>query len=99
MMMTRDILAVLVSTVPSESYFISMNRILTDKCTKLNANLFKKFVCLKDLIDAEDRMQHDTTLETITRTISNQVSDTNMIISSDDDSDGTCDIKVEYSDL
>jgi hypothetical protein len=98
-MMTHDILAVLVSTVPSESYFISMNRILTDKCTKLDASLFKNFVCLKDLIDAEDRMQHDTTLETITRTISNQVSDTNTIISPDDDSDGICDINVKYRDL
>jgi hAT family C-terminal dimerisation region len=98
-MMTCDIFAVLVSTVSSESCFSSTNRILIDKHTKLGANLFEKLMCLKDWIDIEDRMQHNITLEASTRATPIQESDTNMIISPDDDSDGACDINVENSDL
>jgi hAT family C-terminal dimerisation region len=47
-MMTRDIFAVPVSTVPSESYFSSANRILTDKRSRLGAKTFERLVCLKD---------------------------------------------------
>jgi hypothetical protein len=85
--------------VPSKSCFSSINRNLTDESIKLGANLFEKLVCLKDWIDAEDYMQHGTTLETITRAIPTQESDTNMIISPDDDSDGACDINVEDNNL
>jgi hAT family C-terminal dimerisation region len=97
--MTRDIFTVHVSTVPSESCFSSANRILTDKHTKLGASLFEKLVCLKDWIDDEDCMQHDATLETKACAIPIQESNTKMIISPDDDSNGTCDINVEDSDL
>jgi hAT family C-terminal dimerisation region len=98
-MMARDIFTVTVSTVCSESCFSSANRILTDKRTKLGANLFEKHVCLKDWIDAEERLQHDTILETTTCAIPTQESGTNMIISLDDDYDGACDINVEDNDL
>jgi hAT family C-terminal dimerisation region len=98
-MMAHDIFAVPVSTVSSESYFSSVNRILTDKRTKLGANLFEKLMCLKDWIDAEERLQHDTTLKATTRAVPTQESGTNMIISPDDDSDGACDINVEDNDL
>jgi hAT family C-terminal dimerisation region len=98
-MMARDIFAVPVSTVSSESCFSSANRILTDKRTKLGANLFEKFVCLKDWIDAEERLQHDTTLEATTRTVPTQKSGTNMIITLDNDSDGACDTNGEDNDL
>jgi hAT family C-terminal dimerisation region len=47
-MMARDVFTVLVSTVPSESYFSSANRILTDKRTKLGSKLFEQLVCNKD---------------------------------------------------
>jgi hAT family C-terminal dimerisation region len=47
-MMACDIFAVSVLTVSSELCFSSTNRILTDKRTKLGANLFEKLVCLKD---------------------------------------------------
>jgi hAT family C-terminal dimerisation region len=77
-MMAHDIFAVPVSMVPSESYFSSTNRILTDKHTKLGVNLFEKLVCLKDWIDVEDCMQHDTTLEPTTRTILTQKSCNNI---------------------
>jgi hypothetical protein len=87
------------STVPFKSCFNSTNRILTNKCTKLGVNIFEKFACLKEWIDVEDRMQYDTTLEATTCTIPTQESDTNMIISSYDDSDDACDINVKDSDL
>jgi hAT family C-terminal dimerisation region len=90
-MIARDIFAVPVLMVSSESCFSSTNRILTDKRTKLGANLFEKLVCMKDWIYVENRMQYDITLEATTRAIPTQESDTNMIISPDDDSDGVCD--------
>ena len=56
--MARDVFAVLVSTVPSESCFSSANRILSDKRSKLGPHVFERLVCLKDWIQAEERMQH-----------------------------------------
>jgi hAT family C-terminal dimerisation region len=55
-MMARDVFAVFISTVPSESGFSSAKKILTDKRTKLGASFFKKLMCLKNWIDIEDRM-------------------------------------------
>ena len=57
-MMARDVFAVPVSTVPSESCFSSANRILSDKRSKLGAHVFERLVCMKDWIDAENRNQH-----------------------------------------
>ena len=57
-MMARDVFAVPVSTVPSESCFSSANRILSDKRSKLGAHVFERLVCLKDWIDADVRKQH-----------------------------------------
>jgi hAT family C-terminal dimerisation region len=47
-MMARDVFTVHVSIVPSESYFSSANRILSDKRSKLGAHIFERLVCLKD---------------------------------------------------
>jgi hAT family C-terminal dimerisation region len=55
-MMARDVFVVHVSIVPSESYFSSANKILTDKRTKLGSKLFEQLVCNKNWIDAENRM-------------------------------------------
>jgi hAT family C-terminal dimerisation region len=55
-MMACDIFAVSVSTVPSESFFSSANRILTDKRTKLGSKFFEQLMCNKDWIDAKNRM-------------------------------------------
>jgi hAT family C-terminal dimerisation region len=57
-MMARDVFVVPVSTVPSESCFSSANRILFDKRSKLGAHIFERLVCLKDLIDVEERNQY-----------------------------------------
>jgi hAT family C-terminal dimerisation region len=47
-MMTRDIFAVPVSTVPSEFYFSSANMILKDKHSILSTKTFERLICLKD---------------------------------------------------
>jgi hypothetical protein len=90
-MMARDIFC----SARVDGFF----RIVFEKRIKLGANLFEKLVCLKDWIDAEERLQHDTTLESTTRAVPTQESGTNMIISPDDVSDGACDIHVEDNDL
>jgi hAT family C-terminal dimerisation region len=83
-----------VSTVHSESCFSLVNRILTDKRTKLGSKLFEQLVCNKDWIDVEIRMQHDTKFETTTSSIETQESDTDIPdIPLEDDSDGACDIQ------
>jgi hAT family C-terminal dimerisation region len=93
-MMARDVFAVSVSTVPSESCFSSANRILTDKRTKLGSKLFEQLVCNKYWIDAESRMQHDITFETATSAKKTQESGTNTTdIPLEDDSDGPYDIQ------
>jgi hAT family C-terminal dimerisation region len=57
-MMARDIFVVPVSTVHSESFFSSANRILTDKRSRLSAKTFERLVCLKDWFDEEQCNQH-----------------------------------------
>jgi hAT family C-terminal dimerisation region len=79
-MMVCDVFVVHVSIVPSESYFSSANKILTDKRTNLGSKLFEQLVCNNNCIDAENRMQHDTTFEAATSAIEN-------------DFDGACDIQ------
>jgi hAT family C-terminal dimerisation region len=93
-MMARDIFIVPVSTVSSESCFSSANMILTDKRSKLGSKLFKQLVCNKDWIDAESRMQHDTTFEAATFAIETQENSTNIPdIPLEDDSDDPYDIQ------
>jgi hAT family C-terminal dimerisation region len=57
-MMARDVFAVLMSIVPSESCFSSVNRILFDKRSKFGEHIFERLGCLKDWIDAEERNQY-----------------------------------------
>jgi hAT family C-terminal dimerisation region len=54
----HDVFTVPVSTVPSESCFSSVNRILSDKRSKLGAYVFERLVCLKDWIDVDERNQY-----------------------------------------
>jgi hAT family C-terminal dimerisation region len=92
-MMARDVFAVHV-TVPSELYFSSANRILTDKRTKLGSKLFEQLVYNKDWIDTESRIQHDTTFEAAISAIETQESSTNIPdISLEDDSEDPYDIQ------
>jgi hAT family C-terminal dimerisation region len=43
-----DIFTVPVSRVASKSYFSAVNRVLTDKRTRLSENVFEALVLLKD---------------------------------------------------
>jgi hAT family C-terminal dimerisation region len=90
-MMARDVFAVLVSTVSSESCFSSTNMILTNKRTKLGSKFFEQLVCNKDWIDVECRMQYDTTFEAVTSTIETQEIGTNIPL--EDDFDDPYDIQ------
>jgi hAT family C-terminal dimerisation region len=93
-MIARDVFAVFVSIVPSESCFSSANKILTDKRIKLGSKLFEQLVCNKDWIDAESQMQHDTTFKSATSAIETQESGTNIPnIPLEDDSDDPYDIQ------
>jgi hypothetical protein len=93
-MMARDIFAVYVSTVPSKLYFSLINRILTDKRTKLGSKLFEQLVCNKDWIDVENYMQHDTTFDAATSVVETQERGTDIPnIPLEDDSDGACEIQ------
>jgi hAT family C-terminal dimerisation region len=93
-MMACDVFAVPVSTVPSESCFSSVNRIIIDKRTKLGSKLFEQLLFNKDWIDAKNRMQHDTIFEAATSAIETQESGTDISdIPLEDDSDGACDIQ------
>jgi hAT family C-terminal dimerisation region len=97
-MMERDIFAVHVSIVHSESCFSSANKILTDKHTKLGSKFFEQLVCNKDLIDTESRMQHDTTSETATSVIETQENRTNIFdIPLEDNSN--CPYDIQDNDL
>jgi hAT family C-terminal dimerisation region len=90
-MMVCDVFAMPVSTIPFESYFSSTNMFLTDKRTKLGSKLFEQLVCNKDWIDAENRMQHDTTFEATTSAKQTQESGTNIPL--EDDFDDPYDIQ------
>ena len=84
-MMARDIFAIPVSTVPSEACFSSANRILTDKRSRLGPIVFERLVCLKDWIDAENRMQYK--IEAATSGTETQDTNTGTEADSDDDGD------------
>jgi hAT family C-terminal dimerisation region len=73
-MMAHNVFTVPVSTISFKSCFSSTNKILTDNRTKLCSKLFEQLVCNKDWIDAESRIQHDTTFETTTSAIETQKS-------------------------
>lgn len=55
--MARDLLAVQVSSVPSERAFSAGKRVMTDKRKSTNKDTLEMCVCLKDWLDAEERIQ------------------------------------------
>jgi hAT family C-terminal dimerisation region len=65
--MACDILVVPISTVASESCFSAANRVLTDKRTRLGERVFEALVLLKDLYDAESRLQDKSWMYQIDR--------------------------------
>ena len=61
--MARDLLSVQASTVASESAFSLSGRVLSIRRTRLSIESLEMCICLKDHLDAVDRIQDETTLE------------------------------------
>ncbi|KAD4888357.1 hypothetical protein E3N88_20430 [Mikania micrantha] len=61
--MARDLLTVQASTVASESAFSLSGRVLSLRRTRLTLTSVEMCICLKDHLDAVDRIQDSTNLE------------------------------------
>lgn len=61
--MARDLLSVQASTVASESVFSLSGRILSVRRTRLTPTSLETCICLKDYLDATERIQDVTSLE------------------------------------
>ena len=61
--MARDLLSVQASTVASESAFSVSGRVLSIRRTRLSPASLEMAICLKDYLDAAERIQDKTTLE------------------------------------
>ncbi|GJW91002.1 zinc finger BED domain-containing protein RICESLEEPER 2 [Tanacetum coccineum] len=61
--MARDLLSVQASTVSSESAFSTSGRILSIRRTRLTPASLEMCICLKDHLDAVERIQHIASLE------------------------------------
>ncbi|GJR18556.1 zinc finger BED domain-containing protein RICESLEEPER 2 [Tanacetum coccineum] len=61
--MARDLLTVQASMVASESAFSISGRIISERRLRLTPESVEVCVCLKDYLDREDRVQHETSLE------------------------------------
>jgi len=62
--MARDLLTSPASTVASESAFSTGSRVLTDRRNRLASSTIEMSICLKDWLDAENKMR-DQSLEDI----------------------------------
>ncbi|GKA12280.1 retrovirus-related pol polyprotein from transposon TNT 1-94 [Tanacetum coccineum] len=61
--MARDILSVQATSVASESAFSTSERVLSIRRTRLTPASLEMCMCLKDPLDATDRIQHTSNLE------------------------------------
>ncbi|GJY17510.1 zinc finger BED domain-containing protein RICESLEEPER 2 [Tanacetum coccineum] len=61
--MARDLLSVQASTVDSESAFSLSGRVLSIRRTRLTPASLEMCICLKDHLDAQERIQHTSNLE------------------------------------
>nr|GEV18940.1 zinc finger BED domain-containing protein RICESLEEPER 2-like [Tanacetum cinerariifolium] len=61
--MARDILSVQAASVASESAFSTSGRVLSIRRTRLIPAFLEMCMCLKDHMDATDRVQHTSKLE------------------------------------
>nr|GEW43340.1 hypothetical protein [Tanacetum cinerariifolium] len=61
--MARDLLSVQASTVASESAFSLSGKGIIDMKNKTNTGILEKCICLKDHLDAQERIQHILNLE------------------------------------
>nr|GFC53672.1 zinc finger BED domain-containing protein RICESLEEPER 2 [Tanacetum cinerariifolium] len=61
--MARDLLSVQAFTVASESAFSLSGRVLSIRRTRLTPASLEMCICLKDHLDAQERIQHISNLE------------------------------------
>ncbi|GJU24661.1 zinc finger BED domain-containing protein RICESLEEPER 2 [Tanacetum coccineum] len=61
--MARDLLSVQASTVASKSAFSLSGRVLSIRRTRLTSASLEMCICLKDHLDAQERIQHILNLE------------------------------------
>nr|GEW45373.1 putative Gag-polypeptide of LTR copia-type [Tanacetum cinerariifolium] len=61
--MARDLLSVQSSTIASESAFSFSGRVLSIRRTRLTPASLEMCICLKDHLDAQERIQHTSNLE------------------------------------
>ena len=61
--MAKDLLTVQASTVASESAFFLSGRVISLRRTKLTSTSVEMCICLKDHLDAAERIQHISSLE------------------------------------
>ncbi|KAF5803051.1 putative HAT dimerization domain, ribonuclease H-like superfamily [Helianthus annuus] len=61
--MARDLLSVQASTVASESAFSFSGRVISLRRKKLSPESVEMCICLKDYLDAAERIQHVESLE------------------------------------
>ncbi|GKD42627.1 zinc finger BED domain-containing protein RICESLEEPER 2 [Tanacetum coccineum] len=61
--MAQDLLSVQASTVASESAFFTSGRVLSIRRTRLTPASLNMCICLKDHLDAAERIQHIASLE------------------------------------
>ncbi|GKA59111.1 zinc finger BED domain-containing protein RICESLEEPER 2 [Tanacetum coccineum] len=61
--MARDLLSVQASTIASESTFSTSGRVVSIRRTRLTPASLEMCICLKDHLDAAERIQHISSLE------------------------------------
>nr|GEW73327.1 zinc finger BED domain-containing protein RICESLEEPER 2 [Tanacetum cinerariifolium] len=61
--MAMDIISVQVTSVASESEFLTSERVLSIRRTRLTSASLEMCMCLKDHLDAQERKQHKSDLE------------------------------------
>ncbi|GJU90605.1 zinc finger BED domain-containing protein RICESLEEPER 2 [Tanacetum coccineum] len=61
--MARDVLSVQATSVVSESAFLTSGRVLSIRRTRLTPASLEMCMCLKDHLDATDRIQHTSKRE------------------------------------
>nr|GFD13524.1 zinc finger BED domain-containing protein RICESLEEPER 2 [Tanacetum cinerariifolium] len=63
--MARDVLSVQATSVASKSAFSTSGMVLSNKRTRLTPASLEMCMCLKDHLDANERIQHTSNLENI----------------------------------
>ncbi|GKC10404.1 zinc finger BED domain-containing protein RICESLEEPER 2 [Tanacetum coccineum] len=61
--MAMDIISVQATSVASESGFLTSGRVLSIRRTRLTPTSLEMYMCLKDHLDAQERIQHKSGLE------------------------------------